>query len=65
MFFFVCVFVCLCRPGEKQRQGGIFPGQLRAAGPPRWASVEGHRWFPRQPRQRPDDCERGPGERRN
>ena len=24
--------------------------------------MEGHRWFPRQPRQRPDDCERGPGE---
>lgn len=62
MFVHVCVLGWVCLPGEKQKQGGIFSGQLCAAYPPWWEGVEGHYWFPRQPRQRPDDCERVPGE---
>lgn len=62
IYLCVCACVCVFLPGEKQRQGGIISGQLCAAGPSWRAGVEGHRWFPRQPRQRPDDRERGPGE---
>lgn len=54
--------ICASSSGEKPQQGGIFPCQLCAASASRRASVEGHGWFPRQPRQRPDDGERGPGE---
>lgn len=58
----MCISGGVCLPGEKQGQSGTVPCQLCTTSPSWGAGVEGHRWFPRQPRQRPDERERVPGE---